>query len=199
MSIQGWPTGLWFGLGVLGFGAMVLAEKSQATPSPQTPSSRDASSQTDATDIPSPALSASREKLWSKVWEPKTATLLIKKQRFRSGICAHVCREVQRDIRRQHFLLRNMASLLCDPKEWRRCRGRGLGRQKGQCSVPAKKQQWSACFRTERRLDVITERLVESRKQGLREKCRWMLTIPARFQRIHFAPHPKLSDVEKVR
>lgn len=189
-------------LGILGATASALAEQPPRQQGQQT--SSPSSSEKRGTPQPEPPKLSSKQAslhqtLWTKLWEPKTAKITPSRLRFHSGLCTQLWRDVLQDVGRQHFLLRKMASFLCDPKEWRRCMQKRPRNQKQSCHSGQKQQQWSACFRLERRLHVVTERLTNHKQEGQKAKCPWQLHIPVQFQRIHFAPHPKLSDVEKVR
>ncbi|TNE46988.1 MAG: hypothetical protein EP343_21980 [Deltaproteobacteria bacterium] len=108
-------------------------------------------------------------------------------------------RDLQRDGGRQEFLLRKMAAWRCSRKTWKRCQRRRGRRWTRRCRTLQQKKRWSACFRIERRLSVIAERLLEARRDGRKYKCGWVVKIPDRFRRVFFAPYPKLSKVEKAR
>lgn len=140
-----------------------------------------------------------RERLWTRVWSRKVATWKRTSKRFRSSRCWRMWRDLRRDGGRQEFLLRKMVAWRCNRKTWKRCQRRRGRRWAKLCRSTRQKKRWSACFRIERRLSVITERLLEAKRDGRRYKCGWVVKIPDRFRRVFFAPYPKLSKVEKAR
>ncbi len=140
-----------------------------------------------------------RERLWTRVWSQKVATWKRTFKRFRSSRCWSMWRDLRRDGERQEFLLRKMAAWRCNRRAWKRCQRRRGRRWDRLCRSTRQKKRWSACFRIERRLSVITERLLEAKRDGRKYKCGWVVKIPDRFRRAFFAPYPKLSKVEKAR
>lgn len=115
---------------------------------------------------------------------------LIRKQKFRTRACWLLYRDIQReDIPRWKQLQARLKLFNCDEEVWRKCR---LLPNSESCQGEKAVKRWDSCFRIDRRLHVVTQRLVRRRKQSIKKRCRWRLRIPPqRYHTIRFTPNRK--------
>jgi hypothetical protein len=144
-----------------------------------------------------PVIQGEKGELTWEILETKVAQLKRDKP-FGGRRCWELFRDLRSDVERQRYLLRRLASQRCDVGLWRDCQRKSGNRAKHErCREEKLLLRWSACFRIERRLFVITERLWENQREGRERRCRWHIAIPDRFQTVRFAPHPKLSTLKR--
>lgn len=143
-----------------------------------------------------PSASKAQRLRMTRFWEKKVVRWKVVGKRSRSYRCRRLRSPLRNNVRLQLRLLRRLGWYGCDRNVWKKCQRKNARKR---CKRKRIKLRWSACYHIERRLSLVVEQILGHRKKGKRWRCSWRFKIPDRFAKIHFAPYPKLSEVQKDR